>query len=58
MSVCERRNSIAAIVFRLADKERTHVHERFLAGLDAETRAELTHTGICGRVTVDARASA
>ena len=38
MSVCERRNSLAVIVFRPADEERTHIDERFLAGLGPERR--------------------
>ena len=49
MSVCERRNSLAVIVFRLGDKERTHIHERLLGGLDAETRAELALTSGYGQ---------
>ena len=40
--VYQRRNSLAVIVFRPAGKERTGVHERFLAGVDPETKEELT----------------
>jgi len=55
VSVCERRNSLAVIVFRRTDKERTHIHKRLLAGLDLETRAELTLTGTYAQATVDVR---
>ena len=53
--VCQRRSSLAVIVFRPAGKERTGVHERFLAGVDPETKAGLTVSCGCGPAAVDAR---
>ena len=55
VSVYYRGNSLAVIVFRPAGKYRIDIHERFLDGLDAETRAEFTLTGSYDHVTVDAR---
>jgi hypothetical protein len=55
VSVYYRGNSLAVIVFRPADKYRIDIHERFLDGLDAETRTEFTAGGSYGQVTVDAR---
>jgi len=55
VSVYYRGNSLAVIVFRPADKYRIDIHERFLAGLDPETRAQFTLTGSYGQATVDAR---
>ena len=53
--VCERRNSLAVIVFRPAGKYRIDIHERFLAGVDPETKAGLTFSRRCGPAAVDAR---
>ena len=55
VSVYYRGNSLAVIVFRPADAYRIDIHKRFLAGLDAETRAEFTLTRSYGQATVDAR---
>jgi len=55
LSVYYRGNSLAVIVFRPADKYRIDIDERFLDGLDPETRAEFTLTGSYRQVTVDAR---
>ena len=57
VSVYYRGNSLAVIVFRPAGKYRIDIHKRFLAGLDAETRAEFALSGSYGQVTVDARAA-
>ena len=50
-----RGNSLAVIVFLPAEKYRFEIHERFLDGLDPETRAEFTLSRSYGQVTLDAR---
>jgi len=55
LSVYYRGNSLAVIYFSPADMYRVEIHERFLAGLTTETRAQFTPSGKYRRVTVDAR---
>ena len=55
VSVYYRGNSLAVVVFLPAVKYRFEIHERFLDGLDPETRAEFALSRSYGQVTLDAR---